>query len=202
MPNDPALICTFPHNDHTCAAYEYTETLAAKIDNVKQSASAFPPISIWRTISQLCTLAQDLVPDAKLRPDNIHYQNSGRMFFRDTSTATQDMTTVINSTSAAFYEAPEMFMRQACSEHSLCWAIGCIAYELAALEPAYFDREESGNVMAVMMSITQGTPPPPLTEAFSDQELSVFITSCLQVQQDQRPTLAHILTLADSKLTQ
>ena len=105
---------------------------------------------------------------------------------------------VMNTADAAFYEAPEVLMRQPLGgAQGKVWAVGCIAYELAAKEPAYCDREGSGNLMSVMMGITQGIPPPPIPHPYSKDLIEVLIPGCLNKNPTERISLEDVVALAD-----
>ena len=85
-------------------------------------------------------------------------------------------------------------------EHYL-GTLGCIAYELTTLVPAYYDREGTGNMMKVMTDVIQAVPPPDIPGNYSD-DIRNMIKKCLQKDPDKRPhlhdisiiTKGHILT--------
>ena len=106
------------------------------------------------------------------------------------------MTHLIAGSRAGIYEAPEVLERKGSSQATLSWTVGCIAYELTTLVPAYYDRSGSGNMMKVMTDVIQATPPPEISESYSD-DLRNIIAKCLQKDRNMRPSLHDIKILAN-----
>ena len=70
------------------------------------------------------------------------------------------MIKIFTGSRAGIYEVSEVLDRKHASPRTLSWTMGCIAYELTTLVPAYYDREGTGNMMKIMTDVIQAVPSP------------------------------------------
>ena len=78
----------------------------------------------------------------------------------------------------------------------MVWTIGTLVYEFITLEPAYYDRENSGNLMAVTMSIIQGAQPPAIVNTSYTDRLLNFVKQAMSKDEALRPGLVDVILLA------
>lgn len=87
------------------------------------------------------------------------------------------------------YEAPEVLGRQNPDSKAHSWNLGCLLYEMLALEPAFYDR--SGvNPFSVFMDIMQGNLP--AIPASASQSMTDLVNRCLVSDSANRLSLQEI----------
>ncbi|TPX37085.1 hypothetical protein SmJEL517_g01093 [Synchytrium microbalum] len=86
-----------------------------------------------------------------------------------------------------FYMSPELVTETSYNMKSDIWALGCLCYELAALEPPFQAKTQAG----LALKIKQGRIPP-LPSQYSP-DLNRCIQAMLQVNHLKRPTAADLL---------
>ena len=91
---------------------------------------------------------------------------------------------------AGFYSPPEVMKGHAFGPESQVWLLGCLLYEITALEPAY--QVEGNDMFTALANIMEGRPPPDINENFSD-ELKATIRDCVKGDPDQRPSMEELM---------
>ena len=168
------------HNIH-CVIYTPTQTLKDRILEARGTDQPFLEGTIWKIIHDIAVLMSRMPPDTPCQPKHFRFMGSQLLFHRTPPIHTDYPTMVVNLTGMVIYDPPEIITRQQTTSPTYLnstWTLGCIAYEIAALEPAYYDREGDGNVIRVMMDMNQGNLPPHIPETYSD-DLWRFIRRCL-----------------------
>ncbi|CAH1782436.1 unnamed protein product [Owenia fusiformis] len=194
-PDCVSFLTTFACNGINFEVHKEARRLDDMIHRVKTHFTFFTEEEIWFIALKLSQATKSCNSQSTIKPECVFSLPDNTLFLRFPSEPDQD-TEIMSG--VAFYEAPEVLMQQPQTEQSRMWSIGCILYEIAALEPAYYDREKTGNAMAPMMEITQGTLPPEL-ERYSD-DLKNLIKQCLIVNPETRPTLDHTIQFSKDKL--
>ena len=195
--SDPAYITSFEEDDFYIYVLEYTDNLGQYFEKLREVGETLSEQRIWKALSHICTSAVqsevDVLHPSRLRvmQDQIFCRLPFHRPPRDIC-----MTRLIAGSRAGIYEAPEVLERKHTGEATLSWTVGCIAYELTTLVPAYYDRTGSGNMMKVMTDVIQATPPPEISRSYSD-DLRNIIAKCLQKDTNIRPSLYDIKILAD-----
>lgn len=86
-----------------------------------------------------------------------------------------------------YYLSPEVCEGRSYDEHSDVWALGCILYELCALQHAF----SSSNLLGVVYKIVEERPPPP--PAHYSAELRGLIEQLLCKDPGRRPLACDLL---------
>lgn len=86
-----------------------------------------------------------------------------------------------------FYMSPEICSSERYSGKSDVWSLGCIMYELCALEPPFNARSHLELIQKIRLGKTK-----PLPGHYS-KELGALIASCLQVDPNKRPDTVGML---------
>lgn len=120
------------------------------------------------------------------------------LFYRPPTVSMIDIT-YMNSDRVVLYEAPEVLKREPPNEMALSWTIGCIIYELVTLEAAFCDRENPGNMVALITDIIQGKRPPMIGQTQYSDTLLRTIDQCLELQPSKRPHLEGLIIMATLK---
>jgi len=76
------------------------------------------------------------------------------------------------------------------------WIMGCLLYEMAALEPAYANI--GTDMFGAMGRIMEGVKPSPV-EGYSE-DLNTTISECLIVEPESRPTLEDLQARSNAKM--
>ena len=91
------------------------------------------------------------------------------------------------------YSPPEVLRGQQFSPASQVWLLGCVLYELAAMEPAY--KIQGTDMFTALANIMEGRPPPEINASFSD-DLKSTITNCLKSDPETRPSVEELTNKA------
>ena len=195
--SDPAYITSFEEKGCYIYVLEYTDNLGQYFEKLREVGETLSEQRIWKALSNICTSVVESEVDAlhpsrlRVMQDKIFCRLPFHRPLRDIC-----MTHLIAGGRAGIYEAPEVQERKRTSQATLSWTVGCIAYELTTLVPAYYDRSGSGNMMKVMTDVIQATPPPDISGSYSD-DLRNIIAKCLQKDRNMRPSLQDITILAN-----
>ena len=96
------------------------------------------------------------------------------------------------------YVAPERIKGQRYSPKQDSWSLGCVAYELVYLGPA-FHLGPGENIFKVLNNIVNGVAPPRLAEAdYYSPDAANLILSCLMPDPRLRPTIEDLFCLTSS----
>lgn len=92
-----------------------------------------------------------------------------------------------------FYMSPEICSSERYSGKSDIWSLGCIIYELCALEPPFNARNHLELIQKIRLGRVKALP-----TCFS-KELGQVIAWCLKVNPDERPDTAQLLQVTNIK---
>ncbi|KAK6185437.1 hypothetical protein SNE40_007673 [Patella caerulea] len=189
----PSYLTMFEEGDTQFIIYAKTETLQDVILRCKADNTTFQEDFIWKVLGAICyhVLTKHPSPTGHLTTSNVHFTDTGSIFIEiNDQEEDQEVTNVDMGAAAAVYDAPEVITRNDPDEKAFSWSIGCIIYELLALEPAFYDRE-GFNPFAVIMSIMEGEmPPPPPVNSFP--YITDLMWQCLKTEPADRPSVQNI----------
>lgn len=99
------------------------------------------------------------------------------------------------------YVAPERIRGQKHSNKQDSWSLGCVAYELAFLEPA-FPLHQGENIFETLNNVVNGVPPARLQEAENlySPDLGYLIMSCLIPEPRLRPTIKDVFYFTKERM--
>jgi hypothetical protein len=180
-----------------CHVFHRTQSLADIIEAGRSTNTPLCENFIWNTLHQISCIASNIPPEINLKPKLFHLYK-GQVVYKPSLTL-DDMTQCFNGADGAFYEAPEVLSQSPHSIFSQSWTIGCIIYEMVALEPAYYDRCSTGDVMSIIMNIIEGALPPAPPMTFSPDLLGL-LAACLQKEPLSRPAPGQIMQLTQAKV--
>ncbi len=196
---DPAYLSQFEEQGVLVVVSSLTQTLLEVLHQLSHVHAYLDENTIWHFMYDLAeSMVTSGINQAVFHPREFHLKDN-KLFYRHAQIASDNTMQVVNNTGAAIYEAPELLMRQGEKSSTSTWVFGCIAYEMAALEPAFHDRDKTGNVMAVMVAITRGALPPRIPDQYSDA-LWEIITCSLVKQAENRPSLLDIKERIGAKI--
>ncbi len=125
-----------------------------------------------------------------IKPQNIFLDHNNRVKLGDFG-----LSKVLNTQNFAetyvgtpFYMSPEIINCRPYTSKSDIWALGCVIYELCALEPPFMAQ----NQIELNARIKNGRITP-ITQLGYSEELEKAIRACLQLGQERRPSAATLL---------
>lgn len=171
-----------------------------------------PEYLIWKAFCELCQAMKYLndkgiLYDTSKPTERISFNEDGSLKLDSgllyMSSAQDSMNAMaLGDTDTGLYTPPEVLKGQLFSPGSQVWLLGCLLYELAALEPAY--KIEGTDMFTALANIMEGRPPVEVNDNFSD-ELKATIRDCMKANPDQRPNMEELtnrVTLATERMKQ
>lgn len=188
---NPSLIASFAEDDHLCCVFIPTQSLAEKIDKANETGCTLDHSIIWQTLSSIMNAFQskNISPIARISSTSIQFHTSGHITVNCTHDKSEQITTFEAKINMPVYEAPEVIGRQKPDTKAHSWNIGCLLYEMLALEPAFYDRSGT-NPFSVFMDIMQGNMPSVPSSA--NNSLTDLVSHCLVSSPADRYSLQDI----------
>lgn len=153
---------------------------------------------LWKMLHQICDallyLQRRQIVHAEIQSKTLSLTNTGDILLHNLLIYTPSETELNVCVDAkdsfyGIYVAPERIKGQRYSHKQDSWSLGCVAYELANLEPA-FHLGPGENIFEALNNIVNGMQPPRLTEAdYYSPDVVNLIVSCLMPDSRMRPTI-------------
>ena len=163
--------------------------LAGEVAKAREAGAPIPEARVLAWLAQLAAALEYLhskhVLHRDLKPQNVFIGRGGVLRVGDFGVAkamdaTDDLAQTCTGT--PFYLAPEVCRNKGYGFKSDCWSLGCIVYELLALEPAF----AADSLMSVVYKIAKGKVKA-LPEGRCSRELEDLVHRLLARQPEQRP---------------
>merc|ERR1711903_85872 len=163
--------------------------LAGEVRKAREAGRPIPEAQVVAWLAQLAAALEYLhakhVMHRDLKPQNVFIGRGGVLRVGDFGVAkamdaTDDLAQTCTGT--PFYLAPEVCRNKGYGFKSDCWSLGCIVYELLALEPAF----AADSLMSVVYKIAKGKVKA-LPEGRCSRELEDLVHRLLARQPEQRP---------------
>ncbi|KAJ8303028.1 hypothetical protein KUTeg_019424 [Tegillarca granosa] len=200
LQTNPSFVMAFEENDMLFCIYEKNDSLKDHINRCKEDGTTFQECYIWLTISNLAKyiLKGSITPGTQISTSKILFGGNGEIIIKQDSdqNSGQDMMAQMG---AAMYEAPEVLSQSEPDMSAFSWVIGCVIYEMLALEPAFYDRTGT-NPFSVFMDITQGKLPPEPQNG--SKGLKNLMFNCLKVDKNERINVEDIVSVAETQICQ
>ncbi|XP_076465974.1 serine/threonine-protein kinase Nek10-like [Babylonia areolata] len=188
---------TFEENDKLYIVMELIEgaTLADHFNSLKEKKSHFEEHRIWNIFLQM-TLALRYLHKEKgivhrdLTPNNIMLGQNDKVTITDFGLAKQkrsDCSKMMSIVGTILYSCPEIVQNQPYGEKADIWALGCILYQMAVLDPPFF----SNNMLTLVKKIVAAEYAP-ITEDIYSKRLIDTVKSCLTVAPEERPDILEL----------
>lgn len=162
-----------------------------------------PEYLIWKAFCELCSAMKYLnekgiIYETSKPSERISFDenavlklDSGLLYMASAQDNMNAMALGDNNT--GIYSPPEVLKGQQFGPSSQVWLLGCVLYELAALEPAY--KIQGTDMFTALANIMEGRSPPEINGNFSE-DLKSTIAGCLKNDPDQRPSVEELTNRA------
>jgi NIMA (never in mitosis gene a)-related kinase len=166
--------------------------LQTKINSKKNSESIFEEKTIWSIFIQMVRGLNELhkrkIVHRDLKSANIFLMKNGLCKLGDLNVAKVVKNELLRTqTGTPYFASPEIWEDKPYSFKSDIWSIGCILYQMAALEMPFRGK----NIKEVYYNL-KNINIPPIPEIYS-KELMIMIKKLLKLEPELRPSTQEIL---------
>ncbi|XP_028985437.1 serine/threonine-protein kinase Nek10 isoform X2 [Betta splendens] len=192
-PNIVKYYKTFMEGDKLFIVMQLIEgaPLAEHFNSLKEKQQRFTEDRLWNIFMQMCLALRYLHKEKRivhrdLSPNNIMLGEKDKVTITDFGLAKQKqenskLTSVVGT---ILYSCPEVVKNEPYGEKADIWALGCILYQMATLQPPFF----SSNMLSLASKIVEAVYEPIEEGAFSHR-VTDMIRWCLSPDADQRPDI-------------
>ncbi|XP_076592372.1 serine/threonine-protein kinase Nek10 [Chaetodon auriga] len=195
-PNIVKYYKTFLEGDQLYIVMELIEgvPLAERLSSLKEKQQQFTEDRIWNIFIQMCLALRYLHKEKRivhrdLTPNNIMLGEKDKVTITDFGLAKQKqenskLTSVVGT---ILYSCPEVVKNEPYGEKADVWALGCILYQMAALQPPFY----SSNMLSLASKIVKAVYEP-IEEGAVSERVTDMIRWCLSPDADQRPDIVAV----------
>lgn len=187
----------------------FPKSLYELVEDYRKTGVKVSEWLLWKIIHQVCDallyLQRRQIVHAEIESKKLSLTNTGDVLLHNILIYTPsetEMNVCVDAEHSFYgiYVAPERIRGQRYSPKHDSWSLGCVAYELAYLEPA-FPLRPRNNVFEALNNIVNGVPPPRLADAdFYSPDIVNLIVSCLMPEPRLRPTIKDVFHFTKERL--
>nr|XP_060637879.1 serine/threonine-protein kinase Nek10 isoform X1 [Anolis sagrei ordinatus] len=198
-PNVVRYYRTFLENDKLYIVMELIEgaPLGEHFHSLKEKQQHFTEERIWNIFIQLCLALRYLHKEKRivhrdLTPNNIMLGDKDKVTITDFGLAKQKqenskLTSVVGT---ILYSCPEVVKSEPYGEKADVWAVGCVLYQMATLNPPFY----STNMLSLATKIVEAAYEPVPDGIFSEK-VSAIIKQCLTPDAENRPDIVEVSSM-------
>ncbi|XP_041844531.1 serine/threonine-protein kinase Nek10 [Melanotaenia boesemani] len=195
-PNIVKYYKTFLEGEKLYIVMELIEgvSLAEHLNSLKEKQQQFTEERIWNIFIQMCLALRYLHKEKRivhrdLSPNNIMLGDKDKVTITDFGLAKQkqENSKLMSVVGTILYSCPEVVKNEPYGEKADVWALGCILYQLATLQPPFY----SSNLLTLASKIVEAVYEP-IEEGIFSQRVTDMIKWCLSPDADQRPDIVAV----------
>ncbi|KAM8825750.1 serine/threonine-protein kinase Nek10 [Synchiropus picturatus] len=169
-------------------------SLAEHLGSLKEKQQRFSEDRIWTVFIQLCAALRYLHREKRIvhrdmTPNNIMLREGDRVTITDFGLAKQKQETcqLMSVVGTILYSCPEVVKNEPYGEKADVWALGCVLYQMATLQPPF----HSSNMLLLASKIVEASYDPIQDGSFSHR-VADMVTWCLTPDAERRPDIVAV----------
>ena len=182
-------------SNHLCLITEFADggDLLQKISLVKKRRTHFPEIEIWnifvQTLKGLKAIHDLNILHRDIKCANVYLSQNGCIKIGDMNVSkVAKMGLLYTQTGTPYYASPEVWKDKPYDSKSDIWSLGCVIYEVAALNPPFTAKDMKGLYRKVISGDYPAIP------SLYSEDLSKVIRLMLKVDPRNRPNCEDLLS--------